>query len=92
MIFIGQLAKEGCVPNFADDTWKISKWAMTIAWGKKNDSFYLTIDDYDFHAFAENKEDSNLWHQRLDHMSGMGLEIMHSNGKLPRLNSIEIDM
>lgn len=41
---------------------RFSKWAMTIARGKKNDFFYLTTDAYDFLTVAESNEDSNLLH------------------------------
>ncbi|GAA0175765.1 hypothetical protein LIER_28878 [Lithospermum erythrorhizon] len=33
-----------------------------------------------------------MWHQRLGHMSEKGIKIMHSNGKLLGLQSVEIDM
>lgn len=32
--------------NFSGDTWKISRWAMTIAYGKKNGTLNVTIDTY----------------------------------------------
>ena len=41
---------------------------------------------------AATNENPNLWHQRLGHMSEKGMKIMHSNGKLPSLQSVEIDM
>ena len=37
-------------------------------------------------------ENSKLWHQRLGHMSKKGINIMHSIGKLPSLNSMDLDM
>ena len=43
-------------------------------------------------AVAASKEDPNLWHQRLGHMSEKGLKIMHSKGKLLGLQSINIDL
>ena len=41
---------------------------------------------------VDSKENPNLWHQRLDHMSSKGLEIMYLNGKLSGLKLVDIGM
>ncbi|WVZ18179.1 hypothetical protein V8G54_005501 [Vigna mungo] len=64
---------------------------MTIARGKKSGTLYKTAGACHLIAVAAN-ENPNLWHQRLGHMSEKGMKIMHSKGKLPGLQSIEIDM
>ena len=92
LISIGQLATQGYVTTFSEDAWKISKGAMTIARGKKLGTLYTTTDGRGLFAAAESRGDPNLWHQRLGHMSAKGLRVMHSNGKLSDLKSIDLDM
>ncbi|XP_059638693.1 uncharacterized mitochondrial protein AtMg00300-like [Cornus florida] len=65
---------------------------MTIARGKKSDTLYITSSACGSIAVAENREDHNLWHQILGHMSERGLKIMHSKGKLPGIRAIDIDL
>jgi hypothetical protein len=91
LISVGQLASEGYTTVFHGDQWKISKGAMTVARGKKSGTLYKTAGTCHLIAVAKN-ESPNLWHQRLGHMSEKGMKIMHSNGKLQGLRSIEIDM
>ena len=91
LISVSQLSSDGYTTVFHGDDWKISKGAMTIARGKKSGTLYKTTGACHLIAVATN-ENSNLWHQRLGHMSEKGMKIMHSNGKLPSLQSVEIDM
>ncbi|WVY93468.1 hypothetical protein V8G54_032556 [Vigna mungo] len=91
LISVGQLASEGYTTIFHGDDWKISKGAMTIARGKKSGTLYKTAGACHLIAVAAN-ENPNLWHQRLGHVSEKGMKIMHSKGKLPGLQSVEIDM
>ena len=56
----------------------ISKGAVTIARGKKSGTLYMTSDGFGSIAVTESKEDPNLWHQRLGHISGNGLKVMQS--------------
>lgn len=65
---------------------------MTITRGKKSDILYMTIGVRCSIADASSNKNSNLWHQRLGHMSEKGMKIMHSKGKLPSLQSVKIDM
>ncbi|KAK2366240.1 putative mitochondrial protein [Trifolium repens] len=91
LISVGQLASEGYTTIFHGDQWKISKGAMTIARGKKSGTLYKTAGECHLIAVAAN-DNPNLWHQRLGHMSEKGMKVMHSKGKLPGLQSVEIDM
>jgi hypothetical protein len=91
LISIGQLALDGYATTFTGDKWKISKGAMTIARGTKNETLYTTTDGCGLAAVAEGKEDPNLWHQKFGHMSSQGLKCLQSRGKLPRLKSVEVD-
>jgi len=54
---------------------------MTIARGKKSVTLYKTTKACHL-IVVVTKEKSNLWHQRLGHMSEKGMKIMHSKDKL----------
>ena len=92
LISIEQLAKDGYVTTFAGDMWKILRRAMIVAYGEKNRTLYMTIDGCESIVIVERKEDLNLWHQRLSHMSSKRLGIKHLNKKLSSLKSVDIDM
>ena len=65
---------------------------MTIARGKNSGTLYMTAEARCSIAVAAGNENPNIWHQRLGHMSEKVMKIMHSKGKLPGLQSVEIDM
>lgn len=65
---------------------------MTIAHGKKYSTLNVTTYTYGPIIIAKGKEDLNLCHHRLDHMSSERLEIMHLKWKLLSLNQVHIDM
>lgn len=65
---------------------------MTIAHGKKYSTFNVTTYTYGPIVIAKGKEDLNLCHHRLDHMSSKRLDIMHLKWKLLSLNQVHIDM
>lgn len=92
LISVGQLANEGHTAIFHCDEWKISKGAMVIARGKKSGTLYQTAGLSCSISVATGNDDSNMWHQRLGHMSEKGLRVMHSKGKLAGLRSVNIDM
>lgn len=91
LISVKQLSREGCDAHFSDDCWKITKGSMIIARGKDAGSLYTTMNACVTVAVADSKKNTNLWHQRLGHMSQKGLKYMHSKGKLPMLKFIDID-
>ncbi|MBE2321325.1 DDE-type integrase/transposase/recombinase, partial [Solirubrobacter sp. CPCC 204708] len=43
-------------------------------------------------AVADAGGDTNLWHNRLGHMSEKGMKVLLSKGKLPGLKSVEFDL
>ena len=92
LISVGQLATEGYVTTFNGNSWKVSRGAMTVARGQKSGTLYMTANTCGSIAVADSKDDPNLWHQRLGHMSDKGLKIMHSKGKLPDLQSVDTDL
>ena len=70
----------------------MSKGAMTVAHGKKNGTFYLTAEACCSIAVVIENENSKLWHQSLAHKSEKGMKVMHSIGKLPALNFVDLNM
>ena len=52
----------------------------------------MTADAHCSIAVAVGNETPKLWQQRLGHMSEKVMKILHSKGKLPCLQSVEIDM
>nr|KYP51228.1 Retrovirus-related Pol polyprotein from transposon TNT 1-94 [Cajanus cajan] len=50
------------------------------------------VVDEDMVALSEDANNSSLWHQRLGHMSGKGMKIMASKGKLSNLKLIDISV
>jgi hypothetical protein len=69
LISMGQLDDEGYDITFKYKKWKVSRGAMIMAHGKKTGSLYMTTNACGSIAVATSKEDPNLWHQRLGHMS-----------------------
>ena len=65
---------------------------MTIVSGKKSSTLYMTSEGFGSVAFTESKEDPNLWHQRLGHISGKGHKVMQSKGKLLGIKSVDFEM
>ncbi|CAN1807780.1 Retrovirus-related Pol polyprotein from transposon TNT 1-94 [Linum perenne] len=92
LISVSQLAKEGYVTTFNHETWKVSRGAMAVARGSMQGTLYMTNGACGSIAVAASKEDPNLWHQRLGHMSEKGLKVMLKQGKLEGLQSIDIDL
>ena len=89
LISVSQLDGEGYKTTFADRIWKITKGALVIAHGKKVGTLYVTSDIGDTVAVAEAGK-SDLWHQRLGHMSEKGMKTLLSKGKLPQLKSVDV--
>ena len=92
LISMGQLASEGYITTFSRSTWKVSKGALKIARDSMIGILYMTTDSCGSIAVAASKDDPNLWHQRLGHMSEKGLKVMHKKGKLAGLQSTDIDL
>ncbi|XP_028098185.1 uncharacterized protein LOC114297905 [Camellia sinensis] len=91
LIYVGQLDNEGHVVTSMGSLWKITKGAMVVTHDKKEGTLYTTINNRDAVAVAGEKEDSNLWHQRLGYMSQKGMKVLASKGKLSDLKSVDID-
>lgn len=91
LISLGQLASDGYKKIFHGNHWKISKGEMIIARGKKSYTIYKTVGACHLTTVVAN-ESLNIWHQRLGHMSEKGMKVMHLNGKLSSLQSIDIYM
>ncbi|KAE8711123.1 hypothetical protein F3Y22_tig00110303pilonHSYRG00264 [Hibiscus syriacus] len=87
---VGQLDGEGYSTTFSGCEWKITKGALVIARGKKTGTLYITSNLENIIAVADVDGKSNLWHQRLGHMSEKGMKILLSKGKLSDLKNVDV--
>ena len=92
LISVGQLDREGYCITFSGHEWKITKGALVIARGKKNGTLYITSNLENIIAVTDADEKSNLWHQRLGHMSEKGMKSLLSKGKLPNLKNVDVSL
>ena len=92
LISMGQLDGEGYYTTFSGNEWKITKGALVIARGKKTDTLYVTSNLENIVAVADADGKSNLWHQRLGHMSEKGMKTLLSKGKLRDLKNIDVGL
>ncbi len=70
LISTRQLGGEGCITNFTDKTWKVTKGSMVIAKGEKVGTLYLCNGiSNSVNALTSTGENTALWHHRLGHMS-----------------------
>ena len=92
LISTGQLGGEGCVTNFTDIAWKVTKGALVITKGEKGGILYLCngISNF-FNALTSKGENARLWHYRLGHMSEKGMKILHSRNFLSGLKNVDLD-
>jgi len=77
--------------TFDSDVCKITKGVVMMAQRKKEGTLYMTLGSRASISVALSEADAGVWHQRLGHMSEKGIKVMHSNDKLPRLKSVELD-
>ncbi|OAE21914.1 hypothetical protein AXG93_3988s1200 [Marchantia polymorpha subsp. ruderalis] len=73
-----KFAAAGYTSTFTRDTWRVSNGIMVAAKVKKVDTLYLTSHRSDTLAVLDNIESSNLWHNRLGHMSEKGMKCVLS--------------
>ena len=92
LISVGQLDGEGYCTTFSGHEWKITKGALIIARGKKTGTLYVTSNLENIVAVADADGKSNLWHQRLGHMSEKGMKTLLSKGKLPDLKNVDVGL
>ena len=77
LISVGKLDDEGLNVHFGGGQWKVIKGNLVIAKGKKKGTLYMVEIPADgVHAVTTNPSPSNLWHQRLGHMSDKGLKML----------------
>ncbi|KAE8684911.1 Actin-depolymerizing factor 1 [Hibiscus syriacus] len=92
LISVRQLDGEGYSTTFSGCERKITKGALVIARGKKTDTLYVTSNLENIITVADADGKSNLWHQRLGHMSEKGMKILLSKGKLPDLKNVDVGL
>ena len=89
---VGQLNGEGYCTTFSGHEWKITKGALVIARGKKTGTLYVTSNLENIVTVADADGKSNLWHQRLGHMSEKWMKTLLSKGKLPDLKNVDVGL
>ena len=92
LISVGQLDGEGYCTTFSGHEWKITKGALVVARGKKTGTLYVTSNLENIIVVADADGKSNLWHQRLGHMSDKGMKTLLSKGKLPDLKNVDVGL
>ena len=92
LISVGQLDGEGYCTIFSGHEWKITKGALVIARGKKTGTLYVTSNLENIVVVVDADGKSNLWHQRLGHMSEKGMKTLLSKGKLPDLKNVDVGL
>lgn len=90
LISVGQLDEEGYCTTFTGCEWKITKGALIVARGKKTGTLYVTSNIE--HVIAVANTESDLWHQRLGHMSEKGIKTLLAKGKFPKLKNVDLSM
>ena len=92
LISVGKLDDEGFDVHFGGGQWKVIKGNLVIAKGKKKGTLYMVeVPGDGVHAVTTNPSPSNLWHQRLGHMSEKGLKMLAQKGKFPDLKKVETE-
>ncbi|KAE8664067.1 hypothetical protein F3Y22_tig00112857pilonHSYRG00227 [Hibiscus syriacus] len=84
------LDEEGYSKTFSGCEWKITKGALVIARGKKTDTLYVTSNLENIIAVTDADRKSNLWHQRLGHMSEKVMKTLLSKRKLSDLKNVDV--
>ncbi|PKI42312.1 hypothetical protein CRG98_037283 [Punica granatum] len=92
LISVRQLDDEGYDLSFGSSSWRIIKWAMVVARGKKEGTLYMTVNSHDSIALASANSDANLLHCRLGHMSEKRMKQLCSKDKLPGLKIVELEL
>ena len=85
LISIGRLDDEGYNNHFGDGKWKLTKGSLVMAKGKKTCTLYTMKGKICNGVMNALEGDSSieLWHKRLGHMSGKGLQILSKKEFLP---------
>ncbi|KAE8707154.1 hypothetical protein F3Y22_tig00110387pilonHSYRG00984 [Hibiscus syriacus] len=92
LISVGQIDGECYSTTFSSCECKITRGALVIACGKKTDTLYVTSNLENIIAAVDADGKSNLWHQRLGHMSEKGIKTFLSKGKLPDLENVDVGL
>ncbi|KAF5797362.1 putative RNA-directed DNA polymerase [Helianthus annuus] len=92
LISVGKLDDEGFNVHFGGGQWKVIKGNLVIAKGKKKGTLYMAeVSAEGVHAMTTGPSPSNLWHNRLGHMSEKGLKMLAQKGKFPDLKKVETE-
>ncbi|KAK4391110.1 Retrovirus-related Pol polyprotein from transposon TNT 1-94 [Sesamum angolense] len=81
LISCAALEEEGLEGRWGKGIMKIMKGSLTVFKAEKRKNMYVCHVKYDLLAASVlNKNDTNLWHKRLGHISVKSLELLHKHG------------
>lgn len=92
LLSVGKLTDEGYCSSFLGNEWKLTKGSMLVAREKKCSNLYVAkfeISKYYMNT-CENDSSSELWHQRLGHMSEKGLSILAKKNVLSGVSNARL--
>lgn len=86
LISAGKLDEEGYVSQFRGDKWKLIKGAMVITKGQRSCTLYkLQSSLVRGEVCIAEHDTADLWHKRLGHIGGKGLQTLIRAGVLPEI-------
>jgi len=89
LLSLGALEARGYKFSGADGGIKVTRGSMMILKGKQTVNMYKLAGSIivgDTLAATEKEDTTRLWHMRLGHMSGRGLQVLHKRSALPVSN------
>ena len=92
LISASKLDDDGFCNIFSNGQWKLTKGAMVVARGKKSSTLYLLHARLfkDVVNAVENMSETELWHQRLSHMSEKGMALLVKKNLLSGMMSTHL--
>ncbi|KAG9446257.1 hypothetical protein H6P81_012385 [Aristolochia fimbriata] len=93
LISVNKLDQEGYKITFENNSWKVSRGALTLIKGKAVGTLYplCTKVDQIISLAAEKDDKASLWHRWLGHLSESGMRILHSKTVLTGITNICFD-
>ena len=105
LISVGKLSDEGCIVNFNDKNWKVSKGVKvgslylctthivhsTLIVSEKNECLGIVVAIEQGEQIVVVDFDTTLWHNKLGHMCEKDMQLIHSKKVLPCLKCVNMD-
>ena len=90
LMSVGQLDDSGFVVAIGKGSWKISRGCMTILKGEKDGRLHVLHGitqknggTKDMVAMTSKREDFQVWHNRLCHLSERGMQVLQNKNLIP---------